>query len=248
MKSFVEPHMRDSLKDHVLEKVLDTDRFVGFYLRRPSGGRMMSSLLLFTPEGIILTGDLSTGRRGSISAFGYNLDWFASDLGEDYLCGKFLDKSWHADLAERELREEAAQVRAGLNDEEYDNHQLTLAANDRTLMAEELRGLRADLRGADDAELAADIKGQIADLRKDALDGKKALLDARKELADDLERLADDCNNMTPSEFEEEYIAIIRHDDLDFSFPGYGYPPADAGWLCAIQQKFRELHRETVTA
>jgi len=32
-------------------------------------------------------------------------------------------------------------------------------------------------------------------------------------------------------------------DDGD-GIPGYGYPPEDAGWLCAIQERFSALYRE----
>lgn len=95
--TYVKEHMRDSLKDHILEEIPAGDKIKAFYTKSPKGGRMMSTLFLFTPEGIVLMGDLCPGgphNSGSISTFGYGVDWFAGSLSEDYLCSKFLVKEW----------------------------------------------------------------------------------------------------------------------------------------------------------
>lgn len=76
-----------------------------FYLKRDDG-RMMSTLLVFTPENIIITGDYCPDHPGVISAFGYGLKWFIGDLSEDYLAEKFLKKKWCADNARWWVEEE----------------------------------------------------------------------------------------------------------------------------------------------
>jgi hypothetical protein len=58
---------------------------------------MMSTLLVFSPEGIILTGDNHPGSksgRGGVIARGYGLEWFSQKLEPDYLAGKFLIEVW----------------------------------------------------------------------------------------------------------------------------------------------------------
>jgi hypothetical protein len=102
----VEPHMKESLKDHVLVPVLPhKGAWASFYLRKPGEGRMMSCLITFTPEGIVLQGDLTPGRTGNVSVPGYGLDWFAGQLSEDYLCEKFLERKWSSSLTRRAIRE-----------------------------------------------------------------------------------------------------------------------------------------------
>lgn len=56
----------DTFKDHYLEQVLDAEKFKAFYLKQPGMGRMQSAMFLFTPEGIIICGDLCPfTRQGS---------------------------------------------------------------------------------------------------------------------------------------------------------------------------------------
>ncbi len=67
--------------------------------------RMMSVMLVFTPENIVITGDLHPGWHGIISAAGYGLDWFCRNLDPDYLAGKFLESGvWEEDRARAELQ------------------------------------------------------------------------------------------------------------------------------------------------
>ena len=83
--------LRKELADHVLEVVtLDTD-LQAFYLKREGSGRMMSTLIIFSPEGITLIGDLVPCRHGCNSALGYGLRWFSDELSPDYLQEKFPD-------------------------------------------------------------------------------------------------------------------------------------------------------------
>ena len=102
-----ESREKQNLKDHILEQVLDTEKFKAFYLKKPERTRMMSTLLIFHPEGITICGDLCPSRGGNCSAYGYGIGWFSGHLDGDYLCQKFLDKSWQSDLAAEWCLEEA---------------------------------------------------------------------------------------------------------------------------------------------
>jgi hypothetical protein len=97
------------MQDKVLTQVLDTEDFQAFKIHRP-GTRMGSTMITFTPEGIVIHGDLCPGQNGVISNFGYGLGWFSKKTSPDYLCSKFLQRGWHAELAQEELED---WVRAG---------------------------------------------------------------------------------------------------------------------------------------
>jgi hypothetical protein len=107
--------MRDALKNHVLEEALQkTGEFQAFYLKEPGQGRMMSTLFVFTPEGIVICGDLcpgGPGNQGSISNFGYGLGWFSGRLSEGYLCEKFLSREWQPKVAEEWCREHIEELK-----------------------------------------------------------------------------------------------------------------------------------------
>jgi len=93
----------DALKNHVLEVVVEHDRIQAYYLKRPGEGRMMSTLIVFSPEGITISGDLKP-CNGAVSCYGYNRNWFSGVLGVDYLCEKFLQKKWTCEQAVEAIR------------------------------------------------------------------------------------------------------------------------------------------------
>lgn len=155
MGTYIVQHMKESLKDHVLVEV-PTGDIRTFYLKRPEKSRMMSALLIFSPEGIIICGDLRIGDHGVVSDYGYGLDWFAGELGEDYLCSKFLKREWQSEVA------------MAWAEDEHDTHP-------------------------------------------------------------------------QPFDTEQEFLNIYGM-ELAGDGVGYDYSPAAAGWLCAIQQRFRELY------
>ena len=106
--SYVQPSMKEALKDHVLEELPGTDILKAFYLKVPGEGRMMSTLFVFTPEGIVVMGDFCPGgprNQGSISVYNYGLGWFATELSEHYMCGKFLGEVWQAKVALEWMRD-----------------------------------------------------------------------------------------------------------------------------------------------
>ena len=113
--SYVTPQMRESLKNHVLEEALpQTGAIRAFYLKEPGQGRMMSTLFVFTPEGIVICGDLCPGgpnNQGSISNFKYGIGWFSGKLSEGYLCEKFLAREWQIEVAEEWCRDHIAELK-----------------------------------------------------------------------------------------------------------------------------------------
>ncbi len=124
MKSRFERSIEDNarmLRDHALREITKPDSPVrAFYLEQP-GTRAQSTLIVFTPEGIALMGDLTPTNHGDVSALGYGLHWFTGNLGTDYLCSKFLEKSWVSERAVARLRDDAAEAedderKAGLNE------------------------------------------------------------------------------------------------------------------------------------
>lgn len=99
--SYIDKHMTESLKDHELTMIADTPDIKAFYMKKPGTG-IFSVLLVFTPEGIGLTGDVMYGDTTGLwsARGGYGLAWFSGDLPEGYLCEKFLKSNhWDADRA-----------------------------------------------------------------------------------------------------------------------------------------------------
>jgi len=105
----IEKQIKDNvkrLKNHYLKTVERTPNVEMYYLRE-SEGRMMSTLIVFTREGIVVTGDLSPGPRGAgvISDLGYGIDWFTGKLDYAYLAEKFLSKQWDPEYSADVLRQ-----------------------------------------------------------------------------------------------------------------------------------------------
>jgi len=189
-EGYIQGHMRDGLANHVLREVLDAEGFRAFYLKKPEGGRMMSTMLMFTPEGIVITGDIRPDG-GAWVAPGHDLGWFLGLQGSkhgEYLCSKFMHKEWQNEVAKRDIE-----------------------------------GLLADAK----AEMAEDPEDDFA---KSRVEGWMEMLATW----DDLER-----NPEVPTERAME----IEQDAWDYGI-GMDYNLADAGWLCAIQERFATLYEE----
>jgi len=153
--------------------------FKAFYMKDPKRGRMMSTLILFTPEGIVLQGDLTPSRQGNVSCSGYGLDWFAGKLSESYLCEKFLHKGFVPALAREGLKQGVLDKR-----------------REKLIDKEEARDLWDSIRISDDF--------------------------------------------VGPVDTYEFWIHLLQNDSSEC--PGHGYDPTEAGWLCAIQQRFSDLY------
>ncbi len=111
---------REMLKNHILEPVASDQRVTAYYMKDPAQGRMCSTLIVFTPEGIALMGDLTPEHNGSTSCMGYSLAWFAGELSDGYLCEKFLKTGWHAELAKEELERWLKDDERELTDDQRD--------------------------------------------------------------------------------------------------------------------------------
>lgn len=242
-----EDHMIESIKDHVLEQVLDTERFKAFYMKYPGPPqRSMSTLIMFTPEGIVITGDLCPRMKtgGVISDLGYGLNWFSGRLSEGYLCEKFMQQGWYRELAEGDLRKMVKAIGQG----EYDDYgwtgELRETSEERRGLSEELKHAREDLRAdreRGDEEAVQDGRHSVASLREDLRPLRQKVVKLRAALVekvnDLLQRL--DWGDMDQMGFGDRWRDI--HADAE-DVPGWGYPPGDAGWLCTIQKKFVELY------
>lgn len=242
-------HMKESLQNHILEEFPAGEKIQAYWMKKPGEGRMMSTLILFTPEGIVITGDLCprVGTRGVISDLNYGRGWFSGKLSGDYLCQKFLDKSWHAELATEDLKDMATCVRRG----EYDDYgwtgELREAREEREGALDEVRLIYKVLKEVKQEGNEEEIgweRDALAEAKKVLGPLREKVVSLREALATELERLAQRCEW---GETDAVGFANDYHDiNSDFeSTPGYGYPPADAAWLCAIQERFSELIQET---
>lgn len=185
MSSYVTERMRKALANHRLELVQEGP-VTAYYLKDPTEGRMMSTLLLFSPEGIVLQGDLTPERNGSVSCYGYGIGWFGSRNSEDYLCEKFLAKTFVQEAAIAELKDPESCWR--------------------------------DSGGVETADLVE----------------RMARLD---EIIEDLEQDGHDAEWLSSELSDAGYM-------VDDGPPGITYEPSEAGWLCAIQQRFAELYQQ----
>jgi hypothetical protein len=102
MKSYLEKHMRDALVEHKLEEITDSKSPVRAFRMFKDARRVMSCLIVSTPEGIFIQGDIAPGSSCSANQ---SLEWFSRPMDEDYLCSKFLTKSFYRETALSALRE-----------------------------------------------------------------------------------------------------------------------------------------------
>jgi hypothetical protein len=177
--SYVTENMREAMQKHTLEIEADTPTLRAWYLRKPGRGRMDSTLIIETREGLVIMGDRSPGDNGVISTLGYGAEWFWSKLSEEYLCGKFLRRVFQFEIA------------------------------------------------------FASAKSSLLELRR----SNDITKESAREAWTDLHDLGDDAALY-------EFYDIMRHagaSDWGIDGEGMGYDESDAGWLCAIQQRFREL-------
>lgn len=78
-----------NLKQHFLYQVIDTAEVQAYYLKAPGKARWESTYIMFTHEGIVLSGDLCPSY-GVVSNYGYGVEWFSNELSPSYLCEKFM--------------------------------------------------------------------------------------------------------------------------------------------------------------
>lgn len=218
----------EELKDATLEVLHNDDFCKAFRLRKYPDRLDMSTIILFTCNQIILTGDLRITRHGLASDFGYGLEWFAEQLDPEYLAEKFLTESWHKELAiewwkdvlAEHRREEAEQLEA---------------------VQQELQEVCEFPHNQNAWSVAGDIihKGTLCD----------ALEVFIKHLEDDSDidprwvyenQPAYLASNMSAHLRAAGYTVYFSGED---GYGGYGYAPAEVGWLHAIQARFAALYK-----
>lgn len=102
---YVRQHMVEALAHHQLDELTPPGSPVrSFRLWSPSLGETLSTLLTFTPEGIVVQGDLRPGEHGAMSGKECDLEWFEGARTEEEVCEAFLQETWQAEVAARDLR------------------------------------------------------------------------------------------------------------------------------------------------
>lgn len=221
----------EQIRNAQLSPLSTGEKVKAYYLKKYLNSQIMSTLLVFTPDGTILTGDLTPERRGCI-ARGYGLEWFAGKLSPSYLAEKFLDEEWVPDRMkayvreriaelERELAEIMAELErdAALNEEEF------------VLEVEDLPRLH---------------RPRSWTIANEELTGTEA--DALKELLthDEAFNSPDEFMANAPIYTDEEAgrrRSLFTYDELEV---GQGYPEHKIGWLVAIQRRFAETIGEAL--
>jgi len=237
----------EHLKDHYLEKVLDEPKFKAFYLKKQGYGRMESCLIMFSPEGISIHGDLCPGndvRNSGVHAYGYGLEWFAGRLSWSYLCEKFLSQDWHQELAVRDCRDRAEAIMRG--DESYFRIDKDVEAimAERSDVASDIWNARYDIKHQNDStDPEPELRQLIAKCRVRGAELRKRLVELRKEQAQKYLDLAYELGggDMGQESFASEMCRIDGPNWYEDA-PGYGYLPRSMYLLVAIQKKFSELY------
>ena len=103
--TFVDEYMRKALENHELVHTVNHPYAQVYRLRHPKYSRLEGCLVIFSTESITITGDLTPGFHGVCSQLGYDLNWFAGKLSEDYLCSKFLQTEFRPDKAEQRFKQ-----------------------------------------------------------------------------------------------------------------------------------------------
>lgn len=181
-ESYVTDYMREGLQEHELFRISEKP-VEAYYLKQPHS-RMSSTLILFTPEGIVMVGDLTPEMNGTCSRrHDRDLAWFIADGRLEWdICDNFLKKKWLPELALKEMQQENFF-------EEW-------------------------------CENTADNRVKFDKLVEYLAEGPDGIW----------------------SEVETYQVLGDIGYDLASGVPGYGFDPGEAGWLCAIHQRFAELY------
>jgi hypothetical protein len=198
--TYITPYMAPSLEHHVLTCLLDTDEVKVYRMARLDDSAYRVQLT-FSPEGIAIQGDVGLGaaQNGICSRLGKGLGWFRGKLSEDYLCSKFMSKTWQHEAVGRDLQ-------ARLSDAEGEFK-----------------------RAWDEAQAEQDDDDPLA----------PADLEEHKDAENWKALIADFGDETSEKELHTAGSALFT-DFWDYG-TGMDYPLADAGWLCAIQQRFAAL-------
>lgn len=236
-----------------LEVIDNTPHTQVFLLRKYPGRTMMSSVLIFTPYGITLTGDLRVEGNG-VCAPGYGLDWFTQPHPDRrYLAAKFLRTGWVPECAHayyKAIRDEWAEQQTSIESEfaEEIAERKAQAERDGETYSPPPEMLVA-IYEAEEIELQPRTWRIGEDELKDA-----TIVEALDHFLANDENFANPnalyealpIFNREPSEYTVAGVTI-RQDKWRCPFDtssigGYDYNPIAVGWLWAIQRRFAELY------
>jgi hypothetical protein len=225
----------EQLKDCTLEVIERGQKVQVFRLRKYPNNNMMSTLLVFVPGAVIITGDLRVKDHG-LQALGYGLDWFKERLDPQYLAQKFLETCWVPEHARAYVREIQSHWKATLADNiaeidpEYDDVK-DIEWDQPELNKHHWRFANTE---EDDMTVIEVLDALLIDERKDFFSSPGELYAAMPEWTENEPK-------WTHSVRIPKYHRIDNGED---SFGGYGYPDHEVGWLAAINRRFSELYTD----
>lgn len=213
----------EKIKDATLEAIEVGEKIQWFRLVKYAESRLMSTDLIFTPFAVIITGDNRVTQKGC-QALGYDLAWFSSCLDAHYLAEKFLEHRWVPSLAREYWGERLTDYRQLMEGvtleegEEYDDELL----NKHSWRIDDQVLENATVVDAIEKLFAMDCWSSASELYH--------FLPAMKTVYPKW--------SINPTE------RWIMPFDCSDGMGGYGYEPAEVGWLAAIQRKFAEEYKK----
>ena len=109
-------------ENHELHLIEEGDNFKLYQLKDNRYGYMQSCYISFSMEHICIFGDMVPRNHGVNSIIGYGENWFSKELGQYYLCEKFLEKDWFSELAVNHLKDKYnLEYYFGENYEDYED-------------------------------------------------------------------------------------------------------------------------------
>jgi len=208
---------RDHFPKMILEPIEIGEKVQTYLLRESPESMMMSCFILFTPAGIVITGDIAVSGHGVIAP-GYGLGWFTSELSPQYLAEKFLHKAWVPETAIENWKE-----RLQTYEQEWDDWEQEVRENDGSPDQE-----KPDLFSMAEWRIGAEyFTGNII--------GAIRCLLGQPDKFETGELLYDALPIRNGS-------SVFDAEDLG----GMDYRPEEIGCLAAIQRRFSEAYKEFI--
>lgn len=215
----------DQIKDAQLEVVEQGKKLQAFLLRKYPDKSMMSTMIIFAPGIIIITGDLRVTNNG-IMTIGYDLNWFRTRLDSSYLAEKFLEQKWIPERAK-----------------DYWEY----VRNDYKAQLDEWKKAVAE-----DVDVDSNLQPDNPMLCKNKWISCGRKIDGEVTIIDAIDEMLGNDDVFSSQELLYTALPVYKKDgrflcpfDSSDGMGGYGYNPAEVGWLTAIHRRFSELY-ETI--
>ncbi len=207
------------IQDATLEVIERGNQVQVFNLRKYPGRSMMSTVLVFLPFCIILTGDNRVCNHG-VQALGYALEWFKNCHEASYLAEKFLETKWVPEKAEAYWKGILADYKQQF--EEWKSEAEPDDPPDNKLFA------KMNWRAGYNRQLLFGVT--IVQALGLMLEDSSCF-----ESPDALYCSLPAWHNKSDGFWHCPF-------DTSCGLGGYGYAPGEVGWLAAIQKRFAELY------